>query len=158
MKPVSFLSPVITLLLIAMIFQLIPVSGDWILWKPNFLMLVVLAWIFYLPNRFGVGFAAVIGLLADTLFRTTLGHYMLVFALCGGIAYILSRWLTYFSLFHRAFMVVILVIIAELVEATLYAIWDIPMSLSHLPVLCLTSALVWLLVDKSVARICLRRR
>lgn len=158
MKPVSYISPVITSLLLAIIFQLIPVSGDWILWKPNFLMLVVLAWILYLPSRFGVGFAAAVGLLADTLFRTNLGHYMLVFALCGGIAYILSRWLAYFSPLHRAFMVVGLVVLAELLEAALYTIWDVSMNLGHLPALGLTSAIVWLFVDKLVARICQRQR
>ena len=83
MKPVNFTGPMIASLILATIFQLLPASGEWILWKPNFLLLVTLAWILYVPTQYGIGFAATVGLVADTLFRTTLGHYVLVFALCG---------------------------------------------------------------------------
>jgi len=151
LKPVSLTGPVTFSLIIAVILQLIPVSGDWILWRPNFLMLVMIAWVLYQPSRFGIGFAALVGLLADTLFRTALGHYVLVFALCGAVAYLLSRWLTYFSYFHRAVLIFLLVVFSELLQALLFSIWDVPMGLQHVPVLGFVSAIVWLLVDKSIA-------
>ncbi len=151
MNPTSYLGPAICSLLVAIVLQLVPVSGDWLLWKPNFLLLVVIAWILYEPNHFGVGSAALVGLLCDALYRTNLGHYVLVFAICGSIAYLLSRWLTYFSIFHRAFLVFLLVIAAELLQALLFSFWDIPMRLQHVPALALTSALVWVPVDKLIA-------
>jgi rod shape-determining protein MreD len=153
LNPVNFSSPVIISLIIAVFLQLMPSSGDWILWKPNFLLLVVIAWILYVPTQYGIGFASLVGLFADALFRTSLGHYVLVFALCGGVAYLLSRWLTYFSSFHRAFLVFILVIFGELVEAALFSIWDIPINLSQLHILAFTSVLTWVAVDKFVAKI-----
>lgn len=158
MNPVNFSSPVIISLIIAVFLQLMPSSGDWILWKPNFLLLVVIAWILYVPTQYGIGFASLVGLFADALFRTSLGHYVLVFALCGGVAYLLSRWLTYFSSFHRAFLVFILVIFGELVEAALFSIWDIPINLSQLHILAFTSVLTWVAVDKFVAKIHLHHR
>lgn len=158
MKPVNFNGPMIVSIIVAAIFQLLPASGDWILWKPNFLLMVTIAWVLYVPNQYGVGFAAAVGLLADTLFRTTLGHYVLVFGLCGGAAYLLSRWLTYFSIFHRMFLVLVLVVIAELIQAMLFSIWDIPMTLGHLPALAVTSALLWPLVDVLIARVNLYHR
>ncbi len=151
MNPVSLTGPVALSLIIAVILQLVPVSGDWILWRPNFLMLMMIAWILYQPNRFGIGFAALVGLLADTLFRTALGHYVLVFALCGGIAYLLSRWLTYFSNFHRAVLIFMLVVFSELIQAFLFSIWDVTMGFQHVPILGFISAVVWLFVDKLVA-------
>lgn len=147
----NLISPVIISLIVAFIFQLIPVSGDWILWRPNFLMLTAVAWILYQPTYFGIGFAAFVGLLADTLFRTGLGHYVLVFAVCGAIAYLLSRWLTYFSYFHRAVLIFTLVVLAQLLEAALFSIWEMPMDFAHVPILGLTSAIAWFLVDKFVA-------
>jgi rod shape-determining protein MreD len=158
MKPVSFTGPMIASLILAAIFQLLPASGEWILWKPNFLLLMTLAWILYVPTQYGIGFAATVGLVADTLFRTTLGHYVLVFALCGAAAYLLSRWLTYFSIFHRIFLILVLVICAELLQNMLFAIWDVPMTLGHLPALALTSALAWPLIDLWVARVHLHHR
>lgn len=151
MNPSNLITPVIISLVVAVIFQLIPVSGDWILWRPNFLMLTAVAWILYQPTYFGIGFAAFVGLLADALFRTGLGHYVLVFAVCGAIAHLMSRWLTYFSYFHRAVLIFILVVLTELLEAALFSIWDMPMNFAHVPILGLTSAIVWIVVDKFVA-------
>ena len=145
------MGPVVISLIVAVIFQLIPVSGSWILWRPNFLMLTMVAWILYQPNYFGIGFAALVGLLADTLFRTGLGHYVMVFAVCGAIAYLLSRWLTYFAYFHRAVLIFLLVVVAQLLEAVLFSFWDVPMDFKHVPILGLTSAIAWFLVDKFVA-------
>ena len=145
------MGPVVISLIVAVIFQLIPVSGDWILWRPNFLMLTMVAWILYQPNYFGIGFAALVGLLADTLFRTGLGHYVMVFAVCGAIAYLLSRWLTYFAYFHRAVLIFLLVVVTQLLEAVLFSFWDVPMDFKHVPVLGLTSAIAWFVVDKFVA-------
>ena len=65
MRVESLTGPVILSLIIATVFQLIPTSGVWIFWRPNFLLLVVIAWILYIPDRFGIGFAAMVGLLAD---------------------------------------------------------------------------------------------
>lgn len=151
MNPNNLMSPVVISLIVAVIFQLIPVSGSWILWRPNFLMLTMVAWILYQPNYFGIGFAALVGLLADTLFRTGLGHYVMVFAVCGAIAYLLSRWLTYFAYLHRAVLIFLLVVVAQLLEAVLFSFWDVPMDFKHVPILGLTSAIAWFLVDKFVA-------
>jgi rod shape-determining protein MreD len=153
MKPVNLNGPMVVSLLLAAIFQLLPASGDWILWKPNVLLMVSIGWILYVPNQYGVGFAATVGLLADTLFRMALGHYVLIFGLCGAAAYILSRWLTYYSLFHRMVLVLALVVFAELVQALLFSIWDTPVTLSHLPALAITSGLLWPLIDILIARI-----
>lgn len=158
MKPVNYSIPVIFSLMVAVFLQLIPATGGWLLWKPNFLLLMVIAWVLYIPNQYGIRFASLVGLFADALFRTPLGHYVLVFAICGGVAYLLSRWLTYFSMFHRAFLVFMLVIFGELVGAALFSIWDIPKNLSQLHILGFTSAIVWVLADRFVARIQLHHR
>ena len=54
-------------LILAVVLSVMPLSGDWIVWKPNFLLLTVMAWIMRWPNGLGIFFAASIGLLADLL-------------------------------------------------------------------------------------------
>ena len=157
MRVESLTGPVILSLIIATVFQLIPTSGVWIFWRPNFLLLVVIAWILYIPDRFGIGFAAMVGLLADTLFRTTLGHYVLVFAVCGTIAYLLSRWLMYLSMFHRVILIFIITICAELIQAMLFSIWDVPFALNYSPTVAAFAALSWPIVDLLISRVQVRR-
>ena len=157
MRVASLTGPVLLSLVIATIFQLIPASGVWIFWRPNFLLLVVIAWILYTPDHFGIGFAAMVGLLADTLFRTTLGHYVLVFAVCGTIAYLLSRWLMYLSIFHRAFLIFIIIICAELIQAMLFSVWDVPVTLGHIPIVAAFAALSWPIIDLLISRVQVRR-
>ena len=157
MRVASLTGPVLLSLVIATVFQLIPASGVWIFWRPNFLLLVVIAWILYTPDRFGIGFAAMVGLLADTLFRTTLGHYVLVFAVCGTIAFLLSRWLMYLSIFHRAFLIFIIIICAELIQAMLFSVWDVPVALGHIPIVAAFAALSWPIVDLLISRVQVRR-
>ena len=36
-------------LVLAVVLSLMPLSGDWIVWKPNFLLLVVMAWVIHWP-------------------------------------------------------------------------------------------------------------
>ena len=86
MAPVNHSAVMLLSLVIAVIFSVMPVSGDWIVWKPNFLLLVTMGWIFHRPVEFGIFFAAGVGLLADCLLQTTLGHSVLVFALCGTLS------------------------------------------------------------------------
>ena len=149
--------PVILSLVIATVFQLIPASGVWLYWRPNFLLLVVIAWILYTPERFGIGFAGMVGLMADTLFHTTLGHYVLVFAVCGTIAYLLSRWLMYLSIFHRAFLIFVMIIGAESIQAMLFSVWGVPVNLRHIPIVAVFAALSWLVVDLLISRLKIRR-
>ena len=149
--------PVILSLVIATVFQLIPASGVWIYWRPNFLLLVVIAWILKTPERFGIGFAGMVGLLADTLFDTTLGHYVLVFAVCGTIAYLLSRWLMYLSIFHRAFLIFVMIIGAESIQAMLFSVWGVPVNLEHIPIVAVFAALSWPVVDLLISRVQIRR-
>jgi|TARA_B110001469_G_C9327165_1_gene174824 rod shape-determining protein MreD len=149
--------PVILSLVIATVFQLIPASGVWLYWRPNFLLLVVIAWILFTPERFGIGFAGMVGLMADTLFHTTLGHYVLVFAVCGTIAYLLSRWLMYLSIFHRAFLIFVMIIGAESIQAMLFSVWGVPVNLRHIPIVAVFAALSWLVVDLLISRLKIRR-
>ena len=77
------LGTILYALLIATVLQLVPAYGGWVDWKPNFILVIVIVLMINQPDQFSVIFAATVGLFADGVFGTTVGHFMLVFTLCG---------------------------------------------------------------------------
>lgn len=144
-------------LILAVVFSLMPLSGDWIVWKPNFLLLMVMAWIIHWPNDLGIFFAASVGLLADILLRMTLGHSVVVFALCAAAIVLLSRWAKYLSMLQRALLVALIISLVAVLEASLFIFYGRPSGIEHLPMKILLSMLAWPLIDRLVARLQPRR-
>lgn len=56
MKKDDHLVVALVSLVLAATLHVMPVTGSWIVWKPNFLLLVTMAWIFHGPSEFGVFF------------------------------------------------------------------------------------------------------
>ena len=76
-KSVSFLFGTI---LFATVIQLLPLSGYYFLWRPNFLFLVTIGWIIFRPNYWGIGFAAVLGLFADMVLYDNVSTMMIFYS------------------------------------------------------------------------------
>jgi thiamine transporter ThiT len=77
------LRPLTVMLLVAMVLQLLPISGSWLHLKPNFFLLIMIAWVLYFPERYGVEFAALTGLLADFVLGSAIGYHVLIFSISG---------------------------------------------------------------------------
>lgn len=158
MKKNSTAQPVLAMLLGAIILQLIPVSGEWLAWKPNFLLLVMIAWVLYFPDRYGIEFSVVVGICADLLFSSTLGYHVLIFTICGLIVIFFHRVIAYLHMGHRVVLVFLLVIVVELLKAMMNSLGDIPVFLKHIPYLAVISSLFWVPLDKVVNRFYLRHK
>ena len=143
----------LVMLFLAIIMQLTPVTGNWLMWKPNFLMLVMIAWILYFPEKFGIEFSAMVGICADLVFGTTLGVHVLLFIICGAVVRLLHRVIAYLSLWHRIVAVGLLVIFVEFLRIVAGAWVNMPIFLDHIPYMALFSSLFWMPLDKLVGRI-----
>ena len=152
MKKDDHLVVALVSLVLAATLHVMPVTGSWIVWKPNFLLLVTMAWIFRRPSEFGVFFAASVGIFADFLMRSTLGHHMLMFAFCGALIGVLSRWSQFLSFIQRIVLVSLIVLLVGFVEASIFAAYDISAALTQVPMVALFSALFWPIIDKLIAR------
>ena len=137
MTSVKSVSLLFGTILFATVIQLLPLSGYYFVWRPNFLFLVTIGWIIFRPNYWGIGFAAVLGLFADMVFRSPVGLYVLVFGVIASLPLILSRWLVYFTIVHRCVFVFILVIIFELLENAIFGLWGTPTDYRSIPILSL---------------------
>ena len=139
-------------LILAVVLSLMPLSGDWIVWKPNFLLLTAMAWIMRWPNGLGLLFAASVGLLADLLLRMSPGHSMIVFALCAGALSLVSRWAKYLSMLQRTMLMALIITLVAVLEASIFIVYGLPSGIEHLPMKILLSILVWPFIDFLVAR------
>ena len=154
MTPVNHTAVMLLSLVIALIFAVMPVRGDWIVWKPNFLLLVCMAWIFHRPSEFGIFFAAGVGVLADFVLETTLGHSVLLFALCATLVVAVTRWIKYLSIVHRTLLAYLIVLAVGFFEASIFLFYGLPSAMDHLLMKTLFSALSWPIIDKLIARTC----
>jgi rod shape-determining protein MreD len=154
MAPVNHTAVMLLSLVFAVIFSVMPVSGDWIVWKPNFLLLVTMGWIFHRPLEFGIFFAAGVGLLTDCLLQATLGHSVLVFALCGTLVVVVSRWVKYLSIFQRTLLAYLIILFVGFLEASVFLFSGLPSAMDNLLMKTLFSALTWPVIDKLIARTC----
>jgi rod shape-determining protein MreD len=154
MAPVNHTAVMLLSLVFAVIFSVMPVSGEWIVWKPHFLLLVTMGWVFHRPLEFGIFFAAGVGLLADCLMQTTLGHSVLVFALCATLVLVVSRWTKYLSIFQRTLLVYLIILFVGFLEASIFLLNGLPSAMDNLMLKTLFSALTWPVIDKLISRTC----
>lgn len=64
---------IVTTLLLATVMALFPMPDSWQAWRPSWVMLVLSYWVIALPDRVGLLWAFVCGLVLDVLLNTSLG-------------------------------------------------------------------------------------
>lgn len=138
------------MLLGVLILQLIPLYGGWGFWKPNFLLLMMVAWMLYFPDQYGIEFAVIMGILADFIFVSTLGFYILIFSICGLIVIFFHRIVVYLQLFHRVTLVLLMILLVEFMRIAIDSSLDKQQSIGEIFVLAVISAICWIPLDKFV--------
>jgi rod shape-determining protein MreD len=121
---------VILSIVAAMGLRILPWSRDWILFNPDWILLIVIYWSLTRPKSFNIGSAWAVGLLTDALTGQILGHHALVYSV---VAYIVVRFHVRIGLFRvpqQIMIVLCLLFLAQLVsfwsqniQATGYASW-----------------------------------
>ncbi len=84
---------------------IVPLPEWAVLWRPEWVALVVIYWSMALPRRVGVGYAWILGLLLDIIKGTLLGQHALGFAV---IAYLTLRFhqrIRVFPLWQQSFAI-----------------------------------------------------
>ncbi len=140
--------------MIAIVLQLVPVNDYFVYLKPNFLLLMNLGWIIFVPHKFGVMFGALNGLIYDLISGVPVGINMISFTLLSAIVMYLSGWLSYFSLNQRTVFIFFVVVLFELLVSTFYLAIEIPIDIAHIFLISITSLVVWPLIDIWIGRVC----
>lgn len=101
MRPISLPTVYLTLL-IALLCQLFPWTGQGIIFRPDFMLIVLIYWILRAPHLCNVGTAWMVGLIVDLATGSLFGQHALAFALTAYIALIYQRRLVLFSVWQLA--------------------------------------------------------
>lgn len=89
-------------LLFALLCQLFPWTGQGIVLRPDFMLVVLLYWLLRAPYLCNVGTAWLVGVLVDLATGSLLGQHALAFSLAAYIALSFQRRLVLFSRFQIA--------------------------------------------------------
>ena len=101
MRPVSIIAVYLSLL-VALLCQLFPWVGQGIIFRPDFMLVVLLYWLLRAPNLCNVGTAWFVGLLVDLATSSLLGQHALVFTLTAFIGLSYQRRLVLFNAWQLA--------------------------------------------------------
>lgn len=92
-------------LLAALLLAILPLPADIDVFRPDWVMLVLLYWVIALPHRVNVGTAWVIGLLLDILLGSTLGIRALSMAIMAYLAGVQFQKIRNFSVWQQALVI-----------------------------------------------------
>jgi rod shape-determining protein MreD len=109
------LSSVYVTLFFALLCQLFPWTGQGIIFRPDFMLVVLLYWLLRAPHLCHIGTAWIVGLLVDLATGSLLGQHALAFTLTAYIALSFQRRLVLFSVFQITSFVFGLLLFARVV-------------------------------------------
>ncbi|MBF7730291.1 rod shape-determining protein MreD [Pseudomonas sp. N040] len=111
--------------------------------RPLWLALILSFWTMFLPHRFGLARAWVLGLAEDVLYGSLLGQNALILTLITFLVMTLHRRLRMFPLWQQAMVLLVVFGLAQLLQLWLYTLSGNrpPTLLFLLP--ALVSALLW---------------
>ena len=101
-------------ILIGIILQIIPMPPPIDLYRPDWLLLILLYWSMALPNRVSVGVAAIAGMILDILYGTALGVHSFALAIPVYLVSANYQRLRNYSMIQQAIMVLVLSIMFHL--------------------------------------------
>jgi rod shape-determining protein MreD len=105
---------IITSIFIGIILQIIPMPPPIDLYRPDWLLLILLYWAMALPNRVSVGIAGLAGVVLDLLYGTALGIHS--FALAVSVYLVSANYqrLRNYSMIQQAMMILVLCVLYHL--------------------------------------------
>lgn len=107
-------STVILSFVVAMGLRILPWSRDWVMFNPDWILLIVIYWCLCIPERFNIGSAWTVGLLTDALTGQLLGQHALTYSVVAYIVVRLHRRLRLFPISQQIFIVLCLLLLSQL--------------------------------------------
>jgi rod shape-determining protein MreD len=101
-------------LVLALMLQILPLSVAMAHWRPQFVFLVAIYWLFRVPSFHGIAFAWMCGLMLDLVMGELIGRHAMSFALCAYLLRLLQQRFQYMTIFHQLFLVFPLVLLHQL--------------------------------------------
>lgn len=110
-------------LLLALCLQVMPLPDAWLIWRPDWLGLMLIYWCVSTPQRIGVFHDFVLGLLLDLIEGSPLGQNALMLSLLAYLSLLVYQRMRAYALIQQAVLVFVLLGIAQLTEQWLRTIF-----------------------------------
>lgn len=107
-------------LLAALLLNWLPWHGIWLALRPDFVALVLLYWCTHKPFRIGIGWAWMLGILADVADASLFGQHALAYTVLAFGGVVLSRRMQMFELRQQMFQIFPVVVLAYVVYALVH--------------------------------------
>jgi len=130
-------------LLIALILSVYPLPMDMRWWRPEFVLVVAIYWIFFMPLTVSFLFLCTLGLFQDLLEGVPFGQHSLSLVIVGYICILSYQRVRNFSIWRQSAWVFVLVGIAQLTDNWVQGMAGRPLSGIQFLYPALTSALIW---------------
>ena len=140
-------------LFVALLLQITPVFGSTAYWRPQFLLLVVSYWLLKKQRQYGIAFAWLAGMLFDIFSGHMLGRHAITFSFCAYILILLNKRFYHFGLLSQAFLVFLLVLLNQLLSASISLLYRTDWNIVMLIAPAITSALIWPLLSLLMNRL-----
>lgn len=139
-------NPLIAMLLsvvAAFLLSILPLPEALNVWRPEWLLLVLVFWGMHAPQWLGIWLALILGIMLDVLLATPLGFYGLTAVVVMQLLQATQRWNGIFSVRQTALVVLGLVAVSRLIHYVILLIQGLAPEplLFFLPVL--SSAMMW---------------
>lgn len=102
-------------IIIGIVLQIIPMPPPMDLYRPDWLLLILLYWAMALPNRVNVGVAGFAGLILDLLYGTALGVHSFALAVAVYLMSANYQRLRNYSMLQQAVMIFVLSVLYHLI-------------------------------------------
>ena len=134
---------IIISIIVALTLTILPLPRMLELFRPEWVAMVVIYWCMAVPQRFGVGFAWLIGLLLDVVRDSLLGQYALGLALIAFLVLHIHQRLRVFPLWQQALTIALLIIVQYMIVFWIKGITGESTSIWNMLLPAFTTLLFW---------------
>lgn len=129
--------------LVALILSVYPLPMDMRWWRPEFVLVVAIYWIFFMPLTVSFTLLCVLGLFQDLLEGVPFGQHSLGLVIVAYICILSYQRVRNFSIWRQSGWIFVLVGIAQLTDNWVQGMAGRPLSGIQFLYPALTSALLW---------------
>ncbi len=105
---------IILTFLLAFVFAILPLPSWASIWRPEWIMMVLVYWCIALPERVSIGIGWLVGLLHDVVNDTLLGQHALSLSIAAFLAVHFHRQIRMFPLWQQAIFIFFVVTFSQL--------------------------------------------
>lgn len=139
-------------LLVALVLSVFPLPMEWRWWRPEFVLLVAIYWVFFMPLTVSFLLLCLLGLFQDLLEGVPFGQHSLGLVIVAYICILSYQRVRNFSLPRQTLTIFVLVAAAQLIDHWVQSMAGRPLSGFQFLYSALTSALIWPLCAGSLNR------